>query len=82
MKISKHEDLISWSYGNQLNTSSTGYTYLPQSGICYYVGGSNISADYLFQRFPTQIGHLYEVTRHSMYLGYGSFSIADLFLGV
>ncbi len=72
-------DLTSWLYCNQNNgTYAEGvksnltyqnYTYYPQAGNYYYLGGSNISADYIIQSFPTQIGHQYTITMGVMYPG-------------
>jgi hypothetical protein len=85
-------DLKSWRYCNQFNASSTGgvksnfsytgFTYYPQSGTYYYLGGSNISADYIIQSFPTTVGHTYSVSMSSMYIGDGSATSTDLFLGI
>jgi hypothetical protein len=85
-------DLTSWEYCNQFNASSTGgvksnftysgFTYYPQSGTYYYLGGSNISADYIIQSFPTIVGHTYSVSLSTMYPGTGNSTSATLFLGV
>jgi hypothetical protein len=84
--------LSSWIYCDQNNASSTGgvkstfsfsgFTYFPQSGTYYYVGGSNITADYISQAFPTIIGHNYNVTMWAMNPGSATLSSADFFLGV
>lgn len=84
--------LTPWVYCNQMNISSTGgirsnfshasFGYYPQSGIYFYVGGSNISADYLFQSFPTQIGHQYKVTIYTMFPGTDNMTSAALFLSI
>ncbi len=84
-------DLTSWLYCNQNNASSTGgvmsnftyynFTYYPQAGNYYYLGGSNISADYIIQPFSTQIGHQYTITMAVMYPGTGNFTSANFFLG-
>jgi hypothetical protein len=70
-------NLSSWLYCNQNNgTYAEGvksnltyqnYTYYPQAGNYYYLGGSNISADYMIQSFPTQVGHRYTITMGVMY---------------
>jgi hypothetical protein len=61
-------DLTGWSYCNQNNAPNAGgvegvasftylgITYYSDSGSYFYVGGSNISADYLGQTFSTIIG--------------------------
>lgn len=85
-------NITPWVYCNQLNASSTGgvrsnfssggYSYYPKSGTYFYAGGSNISADYLFQSFPTQLGHVYRVSINSMYPGTDNMTSAALFLSV
>jgi hypothetical protein len=87
-------DLTSWIYCNQNNASYTGgvksntsfsynnFTYFPQAGMYYYLGGNNISADYISQSFPTIIGHEYNVNLWSMFPGSGNLTSANLFLGV
>jgi len=85
-------DLTNWTYCNQLNASITGgvktnftyggFTYYPEAGLYYYLGGNNISADYISQSFPTQMGHTYAVTLYSLYPGTGNLSAADIFLAV
>jgi hypothetical protein len=85
-------DLTNWTYCNQLNTSITGgvktnftyggFTYYPESGLYYYLGGNNISADYISQSFPTQMGHTYAVSLYSLYPGTGNLSAADIFFVV
>ncbi len=84
-------DLTSWLYCNQNNASIAegvksnfafmNYTYYPQAGNYYYLGGSNISADYIIQSFPTQAGHHYTITMAVMYPGTGNFTSANFFLG-
>ena len=85
-------NLTPWIYCNQLNASSTGgvmsnfssggYSYYPKSGTYFYAGGSNISADYLFQSFSTQVGHLYRVAISTRYPGTDNMTNAALFLSV
>jgi len=87
-------DLTSWIYCNQNNASSTGgiksntsfsynsFTYYSQSGTYYYLGGSNISADYISQSFPTKIGHEYNISMWVMFPGSGNLTSANLFIGV
>ncbi len=85
-------NLASWVYCNQNNATSTGgvksnytysgYTYYPQSGTYYYVGGSNVSADYISQAFPTQTGHIYHVSLWVMIPAGGNSTSGDFFLGV
>ena len=85
-------NLTPWVYCNQMNASSTGgvrsnfshasFGYYPQSGTYFYVGGSNISADYLFQSFPTQLGHQYKVSLNTMFPGTDNMTSAALFLSV
>ena len=82
--------LTPWIYCNQMNVSITGgvtsnfswggFNYYPQSGTYFYVSRNNISADYLFQSFPTQVGRSYKVTTHLMYPGNSSLSSAAVFL--
>jgi hypothetical protein len=82
-------DLTNWTYCNQLNASITGgvktnftyrgYTYYPEAGLYYYLGGNNISADYISQSFPTQMGHTYGLTLYLMYPGNSSSTSANLF---
>jgi hypothetical protein len=84
-------DLTSWLYCNQYNASFTegvksnftynNFTYYPNSGTYYYMGGSNISADYIFQSFSTQIGHQYNVSMALMLPVGGNFTSANIFLG-
>lgn len=84
-------DLTSWLYCNQNNgTINEGvksnltfknYTYYPQTGNYYYLGGNNISADYIIQPFSTQIGHQYTVLMSVMYPGGGNQTSANFFLG-
>jgi len=85
-------NLTSWLYCNQNNASIVegvktnltynNYSYYPNSGTYYYMGGSNISADYMFQSFPTQIGHQYNVTLAVMLPVGGNFTSSDFFLGI
>ncbi len=87
-------DLTSWIYCNQNNALSTGgvksntsfsynsFTYFPQAGTYYYLGGSNISADYISQSFPTKIGHEYNVSLWTMFPGSGNLTSANFFIGV
>jgi hypothetical protein len=85
-------DLTNWTYCNQLNASITGgvktnytyngFTYYPEAGSYYYLGGSNASADYISQSFATQVGHEYAVTLYSLYPGNGSQASADIFFAV
>ena len=85
-------NITPWVYCNQLNGSSAGgvrsnfssngYSYYPKSGTYFYTGGSNTSADYLFQSFSTQVGHLYRVTISTIYPGTDNMTSAALFLSV
>jgi hypothetical protein len=88
-------DLTGWSYCNQNNGTNSGgvmansthftylgVTYYPKSGSYYYVGGSNTSADYISQTFPTTIGQQYTVSFGFMNAGSGPLTSADLFLGI
>jgi hypothetical protein len=84
-------NLSSWLYCNQNNGTYTegvksnftymNFTYYPQAGNFYYLGGSNISADYIIQSFPTKIGHQYTISMWVMYPGTGNFTSANFFLG-
>jgi hypothetical protein len=84
--------LTSWLYCNQNNASITegvksnltynNVTYYPNSGAYYYMGGSNISADYIIQSFPTQIGHQYNVSLVVRLPVGGNLTSANFFLGL
>jgi len=88
----EYGNLTSWEYCNQNNVTSTGgvksnytysgYTYGPQAGTYYYVGGSNVSADYLSQTFSTQTGHTYNVSFWILIPAGGNSTSAAFFLGV
>ena len=83
-----------WIYCNQNNQSNTGgvilngtftlnsFTYFSQSGAYFYLGGSNVSADYLTQAIVTTPGHLYRVRIWCMFPGAGNLTSANLFLGI
>ncbi|UJR19442.1 hypothetical protein I4U23_022572 [Adineta vaga] len=83
-----------WVYCNQNNQSNTGgvtanntisyngFTYFSQSGPYFYLGGSNVSADYLTQTVPTTAGHVYRVGIWSMFPGAENLTSTNLFLGV
>ncbi|CAF3942478.1 unnamed protein product [Adineta steineri] len=84
--------LSPWIYCNQNNETITGgvlsnytsgsYSYFPNSGTYYYMGGSLTASDYISQAISTQIGHLYKITLWSRYPGTGNLTSADFFLGV
>jgi hypothetical protein len=87
-------NLTGWSYCNQINGTNSGgvqansshftylgVTYYPRSGSYYYLAGGLTYADYLSQTFPTAIGQEYTVSFWYEYLGNGTSSSADLFLG-
>ncbi|CAF4161937.1 unnamed protein product [Adineta steineri] len=84
--------LSPWIYCNQNNETITGgvqsnytsgsYSYYPNSGTYYYMGGSLTAADYISQAISTHIGHLYKITLWSRYPGTGNLTSADFFLGV
>ncbi|CAF0987378.1 unnamed protein product [Adineta steineri] len=85
-------NLSSWIYCNQNNETITdgvqsnytsgNFTYFPNSGIYYYMGGSLTASDYISQAFSTQIVDLYKITLWSRYPGTGNLTSADFFLGV
>ncbi|CAF0908757.1 unnamed protein product [Adineta steineri] len=84
--------LYPWLYCNQDNATSTGgvqtnytsgnFSYFPNSGTYYYMGGSLTAADYISQAFSTQIGHIYKIILWSRYPGTGNLTSADFFLGI
>jgi hypothetical protein len=85
-------NLSSWLYCNQNNASITegvqssltykNYSYYPLSGTYYYMGGNNVSADYIVQSFSTQIGHQYNVSLASLLPVGENLTSANFFLGV
>ena len=88
-------NLTSWSYCDQNNASASGgvksnssnfsflgFNYYSHAGSYYYVGGSNVSTDYITQTFPTNIGDQYLVSFYVMNAGSGALTSGDFFLGI
>jgi hypothetical protein len=86
-------NIAPWYYCNQNNLANTGgvktfnytfngFSYYPHTGSYYYVGGSNIAADYISQTFPTVAGQVYSVSLWFMLASGGPLTSGALFLGV
>lgn len=85
--------LAPWSYCNQNNAANTGgvqtfnyiysgFTYNPNTGSYYYVGGDIVSSDYISQTFSTVAGQVYSVSLWVLVASGGPSTSAALFLGV
>jgi hypothetical protein len=88
-------NLTSWLYCNQNNGSTNGgvksnsssfsylgFNYFSRSGSYYYVGGSNITTDYITQTFPTNIGDQYLVSFYVLIASSGPATSGAFLLGV